>query len=282
MTASKLFFVASKLFWAAVSPDNLGLALLIAAFLLGGTRFRRPARIVAGTILTAALVILLTNPAQWLAQPLENRFPHPDWPSCVDGIVMLGGGETPSLSDDRGVPGMAYGAPRIFSSVELMRHYPNARLIFAGGSGVLGGSLSEAGNVKAILEQLGVDLGRVSFEDRSRNTWENEVNALGLAHPTPEQRWVLVTSAAHMPRAAGIAQKLGWPLLPWPVDYSTPPTGFQRPELRFARYLGDLVAVTHEWAGLLAYWAAGRSSALFPAPTPEPSAITCSDRAAVP
>ena len=280
---SSLFFFASKLFWLVTAPDVLWLLLLILSFALGATRFRRSARRLTGLLLILALLVVVSKPAQYLAQPLENRFPRPDYPACIHGILMLGGGESPLITNTRGVPQMEGGAGRLFAAIELLRRYPEAQLIYAGGSGnPLEPEPSEASTVKAALEQLGIGLDRVRFEDRSRNTWENEVNAMAMAEPRPDQRWVLVTSAMHMPRAVGIARQLGWAMLPWPVDYTTLPQRAIRSEGHFGKYLADLSTAAHEWLGLLAYRLSGRSAALFPAPEPEPGTISCAGTAGLP
>jgi len=277
---ANLFFYLSKLFWLVTAPDMLWLELLILAFLLAGTaRFRKAGRRLAAVLLVLGLLVVATKPAQWIARPLENRFPHPAWPACVDGILMLGGGEKPLITEARGVPEIEAAAPRLFAAVELLRRYPEAQLIFSGGSGdPLAPEPSEASTVKAVLEQLGVDLGRVRFEDKSRNTWENEVYSMAIAQPKPEQRWVLVTSAQHMPRAVGIARQLGWALLPWPVDYSTLPDETLHSEGHFGKYLDEISVAIREWLGLVAYRLSGRSAAFFPAPEPEPDSIRCSSR----
>jgi uncharacterized SAM-binding protein YcdF (DUF218 family) len=281
-----LFFYLSKLVWLVTAPDMLWLELLILAFLMAGTaRFRKAGRRLAALLLVLAVLVVATKPAQWVARPLENRFPHPAWPACVDGILMLGGGEKPLITAGRGVPEIDSAAPRLFAAVELLRRYPEARLIFTGGSGdPLAPEPSEASTVKAVLEQLGVDLGRVRFEDRSRNTWENEVNAMAMAmaEPKPEQRWVLVTSALHMPRSVGIARQLGWAMLPWPVDYSTLPDETLHSEGHFGKYLDEVDIAFREWLGLLAYRLSGRSAELFPAPEPEPDSIRCDSTSAPP
>lgn len=64
--------------------------------------------------------------------------------------------------------------------------------------------------------------GRVLYDDQSRTTWENAVNAFTLGQPKPGETWLLVTSASHMPRAIGAFRGAGWPMmLPWPVAYRT-------------------------------------------------------------
>jgi uncharacterized SAM-binding protein YcdF (DUF218 family) len=79
----------------------------------------------------------------------------------------------------------------------------------------------------------------------------------------PDQPWLLVTSAFHMPRAVGIYRQLGWQVVPYPVDYYSTGDAF-RPQ--FALNLRDLVVGVREWTGLLMYHLTGRTAALFPAP----------------
>ena len=60
------------------------------------------------------------------------------------------------------------------------------------------------------------------LEDRARSTRDNALLTLPLARPQPGERWLLVTSAMHMPRSIGVFRRAGWPeLQPWPVDYRT-------------------------------------------------------------
>jgi uncharacterized SAM-binding protein YcdF (DUF218 family) len=127
-----------------------------------------------------------------------------------------------------------------------------------------------------LLESFGIPRERIIAEDRSRNTEENAAFTKALVNPKPGQRWLLVTSAQHMPRAVGVFRKAGFPIEPYPVDWHT--DGFPRPWWYWLRpglspikgwaLLDD---VSKEYVGLLAYWLTGRTSALFPAPEPPPS-----------
>ena len=146
------------------------------------------------------------------------------------------------------------------------RRYPRAKLVFTGGSGdIEQGVSNEAGYARILLEQLGLPPERVVFENMSRTTWENAVNASALVKPRPGERWVLLTSASHMPRAVGVFRKAGWSVLPWPVGYQS------RDHITaYAPSLGQKLAVldwaVHEWIGLVVYYLHGWTSALFPAP----------------
>jgi uncharacterized SAM-binding protein YcdF (DUF218 family) len=243
-------FVLSKLLWAILAPGNLLLLLLVA-----GLAWRRVLYVVV-----PLLVVLAVFPVgAWLAMPLENRYPSPmPPPEQVDGIVVLGGAIDGPLSAARGQPVLSEAAERLTAAVALARRYPGARIVFSGGEGaLLPQGHAEADAAVAFFAEAGVPRRRLAIENRARNTWENAVYSQALAQPKPGETWLLVTSAWHMPRALGCFRKLGWDVLPWPVDYRTGP---ERIVLGFAlgEQLAALNLVTKEWAGLAAYWAMGR------------------------
>ncbi len=72
-----------------------------------------------------------------------------------------------------------------------------------------------------LLEALGVPRERLTLESRSRDTYENAVFTKRLINPAPGERWLLVTSGWHMPRAIGCFRKAGFPVEAWTVDYRT-------------------------------------------------------------
>jgi len=80
------------------------------------------------------------------------------------------------------------------------------------------------------------------------------------------ETWLLVTSAFHMPRAVGCFRKVGWAVVPVPVDYA--PRGVAEPafQFNFAYGVGSLGNALHEYLGLLFYWLTDKTDALFPAP----------------
>ena len=68
---------------------------------------------------------------------------------------------------------------------------------------------------------LGVAHDRITAEEQSRNTIENAVFSRLLADPKPGERWLLVTSAFHMPRAIAAFRAAGFPIEAYPVDWRT-------------------------------------------------------------
>ncbi len=181
---------------------------------------------------------------------------------------MLGGGLDTERSEARSQVHSGGDSARLTAAAELARRYPQARLVFTGGSAnLLEEGRAEAISAKRFWLSLGVPADRMVFEDKSRNTWENAVFTRDLVQPKQGETWLLVTSAWHMPRSIGIFRRIGFDVTPYPVDYRT--FGDKRD---FLRPLGmdDRVAMldagVHEWIGLLAYWLSGKTYTLFPSP----------------
>jgi uncharacterized SAM-binding protein YcdF (DUF218 family) len=89
-----------------------------------------------------------------------------------------------------------------------------------------------------------------------------------IVQPKAGERWLLVTSAWHMPRSVGIFRQAGWQVVAYPTDFETRGTDAERwrPILPASRGLDLVDRMAREWLGLLAYRVGGRTDALFPAP----------------
>ncbi len=205
-----------------------------------------------------------------LIVPLEERFPAWDHGrGAPHGIVVLGGALSPDVSHARDTVALNEAAERLTAVVELHRRYPDARIIFSGGSGaVIFNERPEAEFALRLLETLGVARGRVVAEDKSRNTVENARFSREIAQPKPGERWLLVTSAYHLPRAVGIFRQAGFPVEAHPVDWRTRGSSDAlRPFPTMGEGLRRTDTAVREWIGLAAYWLGGSSSELFPGPT---------------
>ena len=135
---------------------------------------------------------------------------------------MLGGAIAPRLSRRHGEPIIGEDAERIIAIAKLARDYPNARIVYTGGNGTLfGRDGAEADYLQPLLESFGIARARVTLEARSRNTAENAAFSKALLQPKPGERWLLVTSAHHMPRSIGAFRKPGFPVEAYPVDWRT-------------------------------------------------------------
>lgn len=264
-----MFHVASAIFWGLVQPFNLAV-LLVAASLVATFVHRR--RISLSLGLLAFLILGLsgwTTLGALLLHPLENRFQKVDLlPDKVDGIIVLGGGFEGAINLVRGGYELNASGDRLVEAAILARRWPEARLVVSGGSGalILPGE-GDADTAPRLLTALGVEPHRIELENRSRDTHENALFSRRLVDPRPGEVWLLVTSAFHMPRAAGAFRQAGFPVVAWPVDYKT--TGEERFGLAADNVLDSLrntTTATREWLGLAAYRLTGRTGELLPAP----------------
>jgi uncharacterized SAM-binding protein YcdF (DUF218 family) len=266
-----VFYVLSKLGFFFLRPSNaLVLALLLGAGLrLSGWR-RRGSELI-GIALGLLVVCAWTGVPTVVLRPLEQRFSVPTDPARLNpaGILVLGGVIDTGLSTERHSTELIDGAERIIAAAELARRYPQARIVLSGGSnGVFANNeIAESAIARDLLIEFGVPAARITIEDHSRNTHENAVFSFSTVEPTPQEQWLLVTSAFHMPRAMGTFRAAGWNgVVAWPVDYRTgaDTDWFGGNTAAEGLITTDLAA--REWIGLIAYRFAGYTDALLPHP----------------
>jgi uncharacterized SAM-binding protein YcdF (DUF218 family) len=265
-----VFFFASKILWMIASPVSLLLfAALIGVLLCFGrlARFGRALALTAILVLVAATILPV---GMLLIAPLENRFPVPpmDLPA-PEGIIVLGGAINDPVSQARQETVFNEGGERVTEAVVLAKRYPQARVVYtSGSSSFTGGTSTEAPQARKLMSQMGIAPERVTIEDKSRNTDENALFTAAIVHPQPSQRWIIATSAFHMPRSMGIFEKAGFNPIAYPVAFRT--QGRWPDDLRLTfdpvRNLRTFEIAVHEWIGLVAYWASGRSDHFFPGP----------------
>jgi uncharacterized SAM-binding protein YcdF (DUF218 family) len=266
---SLVFFLLSKTLGTMLLPVNflIGAGVLGAMLLL--TRWA-----VLGRKLLAVSVLLLAlcgfSPlGKLLILPLEHRFPPWD-PSrgAPDGIVVLGGAIDPDLSAALGRPILGRSGDRIVAAAELARQYPNARIVFSGGNANLirDDSAKEADYALSMLEDLGVGKARLAADRLSRNTVENAEFVKVIANPKEGERWLLVTSAFHLPRSIGLFRKAGFKVEAYPVDWrASKSSAFSFSSVAMNGLERTDVAI-REWIGLVAYRVTGKIDDFLPGP----------------
>jgi uncharacterized SAM-binding protein YcdF (DUF218 family) len=265
-----MFFYVSKTLWFFAQPFNFAVFVLVAglvATLLGRKRLAAMAAL-AGTLILA--LCAWTSIGALLMHPLEERFHKPaELPEHVDGIVVLGGGLEGAINFVRGGYEMNSAGDRLVEAVLLAQRFPQARILVSGGVGtMLAKAEGDADTAVRLFSAFGIPSERLIVEDRSRNTAENAAFSKQMVNPKPGENWLLVTSAFHMPRSVGLFRKVGFPVIPWPVDYRT--TGQERFGLFTDDDPVDSLQITtvavREWIGLAGYWLAGYIDTIFPAP----------------
>ena len=253
-------FLAFKIFALFTQP----LAWVVALLLVSLWARNRPK--MARKLVCVALALLLLIGWQplpdLLIRQLESRYaelsPQADLKGYA-GMVVLGGSTEPSYVAQAHVqPLLNDAAERMTAPIAMLRANPHLRMIYTGGGADLSpGVLSEAQRAKVFFDSMGLSGPAVVYETASRTTHENATLSAKLPGVDITQRWLLVTSAWHMPRSMATFTKAGWNVTAYPVDFRTGPTT-PWTEYSLGSGLRSWQLVLHELLGTLAYQLTGR------------------------
>ena len=257
-----MLFYASKIIWFFLQPSSFLILLFASGFWIywrGSPRLG--IRILAATVVVY-IIAGLSPLANAMMLALEQQFSRPPVEELGDvtGIIVLGGVVDTLVTSVRGEIALNEAAERLTETAALAIRFPGAKIVFSGGDGALVyASMGEAGVAKRFFTRLGIDPGRILVEEKSRTTSENAAFTKALVTPRPGERWLLVTSAFHMPRAMGCFRAAGFDLMPWPVDFRIRgPVDLLRLSPSPSEAWRRIDVAAKEWIGLLAYRLLGR------------------------
>ncbi|MBY0501852.1 MAG: YdcF family protein [Alphaproteobacteria bacterium] len=196
----------------------------------------------------------------WLFENLENRFPKLEHiPSDAKGIIFLGGNFDQMTTLGRNEIAYNLTAGKFIRFIELEKKHPHLQLVMTG-------TKLETEAAQKEFTALGIDFHHIHFDDDSKNTKDNAARTADLLKPKPDEKWVLVTSAYHMPRSVGLFRKAGFNVIPYPVDYHTPGKYEMWFFLGLKLSLDGWHASSREWLGMFMNYLMGRSNELYPSP----------------
>lgn len=264
-------FLASKLVWLLIRPESWLAGFFLIGILALWTGRLRAAKVFLTTGLLALLAIGILPLGLLLIAPLEARHAPAPALETVAGIIVLGGGEEADRWAASGEIALNEAGERFLAGIALAHRFPEARLVFTGGTpSLIGAGPATKTLAETIFAAGGIAPDRIVIEDRARNTAENaRLTRALLAAPGADRTtdpegggapWILVTSAFHMPRAMASFKAAGWDnLTPWPTDFRA---GVFRARIgwHLARNLDELNLAAKEWVGILAYRLTGRAS----------------------
>ncbi|MBV4359628.1 YdcF family protein [Pinibacter aurantiacus] len=210
-----MFFILSKLLTVFIDPTAwLILVVILAAFLKKGKWKKR------ATIFAIVLFIFFTNDVIY-SLVINAWQPSPVTLTKKYSTGILLGGFT--VFDAKGKGYLSATSDRFVATSTLYHLGIINKIIVSGGDGSINQeNPKEADFAKYMFEQNGVKEADVFAESRSRNTFENAMfskRMLDSLHLQPP--YVLVTSASHMPRAAGVFKKAGLDIDIYPCAYQT-------------------------------------------------------------
>ncbi len=252
-----MFYFLSKILDVLVTPIAWSSALVVAGVL------RSPRG--KGLALLGVVVLVgfsLEPVSNALFRSLETTAGRsPAGPGAgFDVVILLGG-----LTDER-VEGTWGGRAfndnneRLLETFDLLRSGAARNAILTGGGAPsTPKSLLEARTLADQLVAWGIDPERLVVEDQARNTHENATLSARIVREKGWTRVALVTSAFHMPRAAGCFHAEGIDVTAFPVDYRSFGGGYPADLLPRADHLAESSAALREWVGRVVYRARGYS-----------------------
>jgi uncharacterized SAM-binding protein YcdF (DUF218 family) len=249
-----VFLALSKLLDLAFEPLAWALALLALAALLR-RRGRAPWALAAASF--AVLVVFslprVANAIQRRAEAGAHRTYRPD--VVYDAVVVLGGIVEVDAAQRSGELELRDEADRIVRAYELWRAGRVRTILLSGGLlEPVPGLAPEADALRDALVRWGVPPEAILVEDRSRNTRENAIETARLVAARHLGSLLLVTSAAHVPRALGCFHAVGLAPDVLPVDHRAADGGGWEPR---ASALAQSTAALRELAGRVVYRVAG-------------------------
>lgn len=238
----------------ALALPPAGPLVLALLGLLVATRRRTAGLLLAALGIVLALVLSTNGMAMVLARHLmpDVRPATLARMQQAQAIVVLGGGVLPEAPEYGIAQPSSHTLARLRYGVWLARH-TGKPLAFAGGVGWgAAGTPTEAeGTVAQRVLQQDYGMAARWVDDRSRDTAENATRMAALLVPAHVQRIVLVTDAAHIPRAAAAFRRQGFDVIPAPTLF---PIAEGRPLLQWLPSdMGEETCreLIREWLGRL-------------------------------
>lgn len=252
-----------------LQPSNSLFLLLVVGTGLAVCRIRAGVWLCVVGLAAVAIVTVLPV-GEWLLGRIEAHVRPVPVVAPLDGIVVLGGFIDAELSERTGKAELNDVAERLTEATVLAHQFQNAAVIIT--DGAPDGVRSGAAIAADLMAAMGVARDRILVEPRARSTWDNAVFSHDLVGPSPAQRYALVTSASHMPRALATFREAGWPdMIPVPVSYTMlPGAGLLRlGPMRVSEGLRSLDDAAREWMALAYYRWRGITDRLLPTPPAE-------------
>ena len=255
------FFLASKTVGMVARVETWLIAGLALALFAQWRGRRRAGLVWSAACLGVVLALTVFPLGDLLLQRLEGQYPARPVLTAVDGIIVLGGAEETGAAAAWGGVQFNDAAERVIEGAVLAQQYPGAKLIFTGSNARLIGAVDSKGPSELTRDlwiSLGIAPDRILLEQASRNTSENAAFSFDMVQPTAVQRWVLVTSAYHMPRAMETFAEAGWQgVVAWPVDFRSGDLA-RGPTWQFDAALTGVNTALKEYVGSWVYRMVGK------------------------
>lgn len=252
--------------WSLSQPSNIVFGLLLLGFVLLLFRANAFGRRLIGLALFLAVLPALFPLNELIGRRLESAYSAPNpLPEQIDGILVLGGTVDWQVSEARGQMSLNQGGERMMVVSGLAERYPNARLVFTGlYREIVPNDFANIPQSNSFLSGRDFQNRSIIFIGEARSTYEEALLSVQTLQPRVGERWMLVSSAYHMPRAMATFQAQGWLMTAYPVDFRTTGKLTFNPSLNVFGKLVELDDFSREWEALFIYQRLGRIEKMFP------------------
>jgi len=232
--------------------------LIFGIFLLWFTHRQKAGKMVvfAGVLLLA--LFSYGSIADICLKSLEDKYPpliELQTFSDVKWVVVLGGGHNsdPKLPVTSQISESSLS--RLVEGIRIHKLLPKSKLVLSGGA--VFDPVPESKVMAGVAKVMGIGDNRLVLKELSKDT---EDQARLIREIVGDERFILVTSASHMPRSMALFQKLGMKPIPAPADYWVKKRQRISPGVFFpnAGSLRKMERVFYEYLGLGWAWLLGQ------------------------
>ena len=258
-------FFFSKIIWLILNPFNIFVFFNLLTIILFFFNLKKITITIFFINSFFLLIVSFFPIGNYLIYQIEKEYhSNIQIPEKLDGILILGGATNALMFKEYNQINVNDSAERLIESVKIIKKFKNSKVIFSGGSGILNRSdLGHSQVAKSFYSLMGLNTDKIIFENKSKNTFENILFSKNIAKPKNNDRWLLITSAAHMKRAILVGLKQDWYLIPYAVDFQNTKKFQFTPNLNLLSNLYSFQKASHEWTGLLAYYLMNRTKKVF-------------------
>lgn len=250
----------SKIASVFITPLGICLGVLILGILLAAAHLRQAG--LGLVVLGIAMLWIAAMPvtARLLLGGLEELYPPvamSNTPSA-DAAIVLGGAVGGPVSPRQTVE-LGEASDRVYHAFELFRAQKVRTILISGGNLPWSAVTEpEAESIRKLLRSWGVPDEAIITAGTSRTTAENAREVAALWPSLGFNSALLVTSAAHMPRALASFRKAGVPVTPSSTDIRMVDDPLNLLDvLPKADALGATSEAVKERIGYFVYWARG-------------------------
>ena len=252
-----MFFYLSKILFFLTTP-----IVWIFGLFLWGMLAKKPLR--KKRLLWASLICFyfFSNPFitdEFVRAYEERNQPFSQLTEQYDVAIILGGFS--NYDPDQDLVQFHSSTDRLSEGIRFYKTGKAKKIMISSGSGqIMRPDEKEALYIKDFLISIGIPEKDLIIESESKNTKENAENsAVILNEGFKNGKFVLITSASHMPRAKRCFTKAGVVVTPYSVDQQAGPRKFLLDHL-FIPSVDSLARwqmLIKEWIGFTVYWIMG-------------------------